>query len=501
MKVRWQEFLNKVKNWMNKCPVKPLNELKTIQVLQSSVSKVAPILQNQVFINIFGDITKGYITEDVRKVCEDARAEWIKVSQERHDISKIDFSKLFKAVEITNRQFGLHGRRFETCTWNEVVDQIPKTTSSGAPDFVTPKSEVLPMALGYAMSFMNGTLLLPAVRDFWPIVVNWRTQARETGLKHRIIHAFPHVVSIMEAYFATPFFMFYNDNVGKTWYALGSTWMHNAKFWEHAQENYTGVFEIDWDKFDQSVKLVLMKLFYLNIKQLLILTPNEKIVFDWIEEYHCHANVVTSLYGKPYIIENKLNGVLSGSVFTNFADSWINAVIINYCMLDYNDANIDAVIMGDDIVVAHDKYDSQTLLDHISKVASNEFGMTVSLTKSQIRAIGEPFYFMGFLMNNRFKYMPELLIKRKLIFSERFIKEEDLPYWMVVWSRFCSICSVSSNGYHDIWLPYKDELLERLGIDEPFYFHDLMEGPDKPFSLNRIINNAEDYVRGAWRYC
>jgi hypothetical protein len=167
-------------------------------------------------------------------------------------------------------------------------------------------------------------------------------------------------------------------------------------------------------------------------------------------------------------------------------------------LLGHGDKVISARLMGDDVVLATD-LDGNALLKSLKRVISTVFFMEVSETKSRVVKAGLPFFYMGFLTDDKSKVMNVDLLRRKLIMTGRFVPKTMLDKNMLIWSKYCSICASCSNGYA-FWLKHKSELLRLLEMDQPTYYHDLNEGPNKPFDVNRIIQNAEAYVQGAWAY-
>lgn len=92
---------------------------------------------------------------------------------------------------------------------------------------------------------------------------------------------------------------------------------------------------------------------------------------------------------ETYFIESKQSGVLSGSVFTNFLDSWVNLFVINYCMIKVGNTKAYTVnVMGDDSVIGTDE-DGHKLLALLKACCKYTFGMSVGI-KSNVRQKGEP---------------------------------------------------------------------------------------------------------------
>lgn len=496
-KWRWIGFEHQVNNWIKKNNFAPLSAEKTLQVMKNSIYRTAPHVAHWTFVNIFGMPDEKYLTQDIVATCKEVRDKWTKMVT-RPFRARLNPEIVIEAVKLTNEQMGLK-RKFKTASLYEVYDASPKDTSSGAPDYHTPKRDTMHDALRYIQGICDGIFDLPAIKDFWPVTIAWRTQMRSSGEKHRIIAVFPQVISLMEMIFAKPFFDFYSDNVGRTFYSFGSCWVENSKLW-HSLQAFRNVVSIDWEGFDISVIGELMLLFYNNLEVHLVFKGNlEHKMFKYVRDYHIYGTVINQVEGNPGVITNKIHGIMSGSVFTNFADTWINLFVINYCCikLGYQIPDLMAA-MGDDIVIGTND-DGELFLKLISKEAKETFDMTVSTEKSEVILPGQPMYYMGYYITNKLKYKDPSLIKRSLSFGGRFIKEEDLPLSMVEWSRFCSVCASASNGY-EFWLEYKDAVLKELGISDPGYFHDLSEGPGKPFRLDRIVEGSEQYVRDAWMY-
>jgi len=495
MQIDWSHFKVKFQNWNRVNTYKPNSVEKAFQVMRNAAFSEAPHAFQPAFVKLFGPIEPRFLTKNIKHECNAIRTKYA-TAVRSSKVPRLDKRVASKAIHLTNEQFGLTGLRFSPHTAQEASERLPGETSSGAPDYTRPKRELLPKVLKYIKCISNGTLILPRVKDFWPITIVWRTQMRATGEKHRIIAAFPQVITVLEMMFAKPFFEYFDSMVGELDYSYGSKYFNNAEVWKKMQA-YDYYVEIDYTAFDQSISNMLIFLFYENLKEFLKLDELDNFLFNYVRDYHLYACIINSTNGKPEVIENKTASVLSGSVFTSFADSWINRFILNYCAisLGYDTEQQLVRVMGDDTIIGTND-DPDILLEAYRTQIKTVFGMTVG-PSSQIRNNGEPFYYMGFLMTDQYKYMVEDLIMRKCTFTGRFIPEDILPNKMVVWSKYCSICSSCSNGY-SFWVKHKNKLLNILNMHEPSYFHDLTEGPNKPFSVERIIENANDYVRTAW---
>jgi hypothetical protein len=496
-RINWFAFKAEFNNWVRCNSLPALDIKKTLLCMQNSIFTNAPHSTQPAFVDVFGEIDEKYLTENIAQECSDMRKAYGAALQTQKTL-KLNPKRVRQAVELTNDSLGLGGKTFTRATIIDAAERLPRTTSSVAPDYVRPKVLLLPRVIAYIENIFSGAMRLPAVKDFWPITIFWRTQMRAGGERHRIIAGFPQAVSLMEMIFFKPFFDHFDDNVGKTWYSYSSSWQENSKVWKDFQK-YRNIVEIDYTRFDMNVPGELLSLFYENFGNMLKLSPSDRKIFNWVKQYHLHAVVLNSCDRKVKLITEKKNSVLSGSVVTSLADSWINAFTVHYTCLELGISReeYDARVMGDDTVLANNE-DGNQLLDAFSTTINRLFGMKVS-DKSKVIEVGLPFFYMGFLTNDTSKVMDEQLLIRKLILTGRFISPSILENDMVVWSKFCSICASCSNGYA-FWLKHKAAILRRLNLVEPHYFHDFEGGPDKSFDPNRIINNAAAYVEGAWRY-
>jgi hypothetical protein len=265
---------------------------------------------------------------------------------------------------------------------------------------------------------------------------------------------------------------------------------------------YKNVIEVDYTSFDATVTGQLMLLFYNNLERMInFRNSRHRDLFRWIRDYHVYGCLLTQVGGEPFLLTGKKNSVFSGSVFTNFLDTWVNAFVINYILIESNkDPSLNlGRYMGDDMALATNE-DGGELLKLFQTRAKALFDMEIGV-KSKVVLPGDFIYYMGYSINSYQKIMPIELILWKLVQQERYHDKRIISEAMIAWSRFCSICGASSNGYRDVWLPYKDKILEALGFDSmPAYFHDLKQGPNKPYSLQRIIYDCENYVKNGWMY-
>lgn len=494
--VRWYALRARYFNWMKRNTFKPLDSIRTFKILQANVFRSASYTFQPVFESIFGPIDAKYLVPSVQEACEQIRKESVRIAENQR-IPDLQPRLITLSVNRTNAMLGLTGLRVLSATVTDIYNQLPTQTSSGSPDFVTPKGSQFERCWVHIQQVMAGVVTLPHVRDFWPVTVAWRTQMRESGVKFRPINVFPQVVSIMEAMFAVPFFKHFENN-RDTSYSFAHTWQDNSKMWSKLQ-NYNNSLELDFKTFDVTVSNNLLHLFYQNLSDMIIFAENQKPIFDFIVDYHLHATVLTSIEGKEYFLDNKISGVLSGSVFTNFADSWINLFIINYIMseLEQSESSYTVRVMGDDAIIGTD-LDGEKLRKVFIERVETIFHMSLNVGKTIVNMPGEPIHYMGFDLSDASKVMDVELMKRKMTITSRFIPEEILENKMVVWSKFCSICSTCSNGY-SLWLEYKDTVLQRLGMLNPGYFHDLDQTELKQFDPTRRIMDAEQYVKDAWR--
>lgn len=476
MKIDWKIFTYQFKNWVRRNTFRPNSVARSFQVMRNAMFLVAPHTTQPAFEKLFGPIDPKFLTSDVQAKCSETRDKFVDSCRTSRSLD-LDPRIVQQAIDLTNEGLFLTGKKFRPASIYAAAERLPGETNSGAPDYARPKRDELPKVIGYLESVEKGVMTLPQPKYFWPITVFWRSQMRESGVKHRIIAAFPQLITVLEMKFALPFFEHFEQLIGQTWYSYGSKWYHNAEVWSDFQK-YPNVIEIDYDTFDQSVHGKLIFLFYENLKAHLLLDELDMLLLEYVRDYHILGNVLTSYRGEPYVIEDKVNSIMSGSVFTSFADSWINRFILNYTSIaaGYSVSEMSVRVMGDDTLIGT-FYDGSRMLETFRYIIKHTFGMTVG-PKSVVVQRGQPLYYMGFLFTDNFKYMSEDLMSRKMTFTGRFIPETSLDNRMVVWSKFCSICSVCSNGF-DFWTKHKDKLLGILGIEEPTYFHDLTEGDRK----------------------
>lgn len=499
-KLRKFELKSKILNWNRVNNLRAGDVTRTIACMMGSVFRTPPHVEHWPFIELFGPVDEAYLTNNLKEKGAELKRDY-NFGLAKNSVSGIDWEVAAKAIDITNSQFGLTSSvKLKPISVNQVQDVAPKTTSSGSPDFITPKSDVFWKAKRYAQAYISGELHLPNIKDFWPVVLAWRTQMRASGEKHRLIAVFPHVVTVLEYVFAQPFFEFFMNRKGQTFYSYGSCWIENRQFWIECQ-NYRNTVEIDWTSFDNTVPNILIQIFYLNLEKFIDFTnfPNLRVVFKFIMNYHMYATVLSYDGESPFTVENKQSGVLSGSVFTNFLDSWVNLFVINYCCLKTGSEIPEiARVMGDDYVSALDT-SAHDWLSSVSRHAKQTFGMIVSSDKSTVHLPGERIFYMGFSFDDRVKERELIHIMNSLRIGGRFISSDIIEPKLIEWSRFCNICAAQSNGY-PFWLKYKDRVLSILGISEPTYIHDLTEGMGKPFSTERLIFDVNNYVKNSWIY-
>jgi len=492
LKPKWFDLHLSFNRMLARNTFRPLDVERTLNVIKANVCRSATVVTQPIFERLFGPYDLERVG-DIKAKSEEVRTKWTEaVTQQKELLLDKDItSKVFNRIDQALNTAGLF---VQPLLPFDTFEHLPKDTSSGSPDHITPKSVTFEDCAHYIDMAMQFPTLLPEVQDFWPIMLAFRTQERASGLKIRIIAMFPQVISIMEAMFGLPILWHLKES-GQTAYSIGAVWTDLSKVWENLQK-YKNIIEIDYTTFDITVKAKMLWLFYGWLESKLNLTGPFYHIFCYMRDYHMHATFISTHNGK-IVIGRKTSGVASGSFFTNLADSWINLFIIYY-VAELTKIEVDPKTMGDDAIVGTDFGDRY--LKVFNEVVQKVFGMGINLEKTFVRTRGEAVFYMGFLINNEFKIMPHELMKRKMMLTTRFIPETVLPNKMVIWSKFCSICSNASNGY-DLWLQYKDKLLTELGLQGIDYFHDLEQTAEKPFSVERIIYNAEAYVRDGWRHC
>lgn len=484
------------KNWTNdffaRSPdfLRPLNIQRTCSISWNNMHRIPSFVFESIFSELFPDV--------VSSVKRDQPADLKKESHSQRSVTAITLvsdqelvlcpKRINRVFKVMDTLFKINNTKFRIALPLEALDKLPRTTSSGYPDFLTPKSQNIPHISDQMWTIM--TTGDSSWMDFI-VPVAWRTQMRKSGIKFRQFFVFPHLVQALEMLFAKPFFDYF-ENVKDSIYCFGNTYTHLRTRWLFWQQ-FSNIISLDATAFDQSIKSKLIRLGFHWIKRHLYLTNSvQNGIFNDLIEYHCYCTVATAVDGTPTLV-SKNQGIMSGTVFTNFLDTIVNAFVTLY-VFDYLGLPVPEglAVMGDDIIIPTN---SSFNLKQIIHLYHTLFRIDISDEKSEIFYPGQRVYFLGYFFDNLGRYLDTNLAKRQLILSERFIPESVMSTEERVISKLCSISFKCSDG-HLFFDDVIDHVMSILDLsDLPEYYTEMVTDPTgQPGVRKRIL----DYKLNGW---
>lgn len=245
------------------------------------------------------------------------------------------------------------------------------------------------------------------------------------------------------------------------------------------------IYSLDYEKYDSTIHSYFMDVFYSIYKQRMLFENNEEFEYDLLRLYSKFS---------PFMYDSKIyfqeRGVNSGSLITNFFDTFVNCTLLRCVQYIISDPNIvrniiknsknrdiinvsllkhtsidkisrfndpfqkEIITMGDDGLVIFTK---QQL--YILKLLCRELDMKVGV-KNVTKRINEPIFFLGRYWNEFGEpFQSDKYLITHCVFRERFypkgyldldISEELEP------ARIISICCSLSNGFDFMQRAFKD---------------------------------------------
>lgn len=127
---------------------------------------------------------------------------------------------------------------------------------------------------------------------------------------------------------------------------------------------------IDFSSYDQTLPSFTIVAFFLIMKALLKLNENESKVFDYMVSYIINAPI----YHEDTGLVSRYRGIISGSLYTNIADSFCNCMILG--MANNKNNGLDrAIVYGDDnILVGERRFPNINAIEHYL----NTLGMKIT---------------------------------------------------------------------------------------------------------------------------
>jgi hypothetical protein len=335
-----------------------------------------------------------------------------------------------------------------------------------------------------------------------------RFQPNEFGkTKIRQVWCSPFRIICLENYFFRKFLDLYAKFNTESIVATSSNGLRNSEISDKLINNIRvkigtnrskSAFSIDYSKFDRNVPDFAIDLFFCYIKNYLDLNDNELKIYQMLRYY--------TKYG-PIIFNEKLyfkgKGMSSGSLITNYFDTWWNLVLFymskylddkgidpnNYRDNIHFDTNhfvefrSDIGVCGDDAIV----YTTQSEID-IHRELCKIFGMKVTLNGST-NDPNSSFYFLGRYWNKYSEpWHTELYMSVHILYRTRWYRKEDVPFDISEYisaMRMMSICAPLANGLDYLYKTFND-YPPLIKLFKKTFFTYLKDYPTKDYEQKRV---------------
>lgn len=468
--------------------LQPMNYIRTLTVSYGSCFRLPTVLTEPYFIWSFGPPENEYALETTAELSKQLRDKTVN-SYEKHSadpvLNRVTFAK---ALDYTRKFLGLENQSFRPLGLPDAANLAGKSTSSGFPDYVKKSSIVEEATITAERLIFEGD---DSFKDL-PVTLSWRTQIRKSGIKYRLIWLVPFVIIIYEMMLFYPIIALITS-LAVTSYCVGNVFPQLANRYNRLQE-YEYIYSLDYESYDSSISPFFINLFFSFCKEHIGLSPTENWIFECVRRFHLNALVITGYEEEAYMFR-KRNGLLSGSVITNFLGSFVNLFIICYFLLDHGISPVQGQIsvMGDDCLFGLNDFYS---MEYVTEYFEKKFGIKVSFKKSDIYSRGEPIYFLGAFIDGEKRYIDWELTKEQLKFTTSF--NPDLSEFQRVHSKLCSSLFKYTDGYK-YYLDEIPKLMEYFNVtDVPWNYLDMSTPSGGPI-YERKLRSVFEFMYNGWR--
>jgi len=479
--------------------LRPLNPGHAMSKVWSTAFRLPTYLLEPKFLTVFGKTESDFEDREsialLAKVARETSSKAAAFKPVNSYFAKAgNFSKIKDAAITVNKLLRIWGQKFVPVHPKVAVTLLPHNTSSGYPEFKTPKSELSQYVSNQAITcFANGDT---SWLNFLTTMA-WRTQVRLKSIKFRIIWVTSYLSQVFEMCFFAPFQQHFTENKD-TPYCFGNVWTDLVPRIKQLRSCKT-VVVIDFSAYDQSIVPELMYCFFSSIKSCLkIFNKNWNLQYQAVVDFNVTGNCFNILDGMPTIF-SKHGSISSGSVFTNFIGSWINLFLICLYLIELGKDPFKQClnVMGDDCMFGFD-FDFN-IIDYSAWLESN-FGMIVSVEKSQVLSPNfDRIEFLGSEMNESGRYINVELAIRQLVISNHFIPESVMSESIRLISKAASICFKFSDG-HLFFDDIMYRLMPLLNLSSlPDTYFELFYSAAGPFDMY-VIHNLSEYKYKGWMF-
>jgi len=477
--------------------LRPSNYLSTINKVWASCYRLPDYLLEPIFLDIFKKKESEFPTkQDIQQGAIEARNNSVSVTSQKQKVDYFSKSKNFEniklATTLTNKQLTLTRNQFTPVSPRISASNLPKDTSSGYPEYEQRKVNIMDYTINIVEQLISNN---DSSWKYLPSTMAWRTQVRPKAMKYRIIWVTSYISQIFENMFYSPIREYFEENKTTPW-CVGNVFT-DIKPRIQKLRQFNKIIVLDYSSFDISVPSELMIHFFRSIKQFFKIKSK---IIDNMYEAVTFFNVYGTLLNKDNtgpLSYTKDGSVNSGSVFTNFMDSWINLFLLNLYMVEFQLDHTDYFpnVQGDDCVHGF-TFDFD--VNHFSRWLNFNFGMTISPDKCQeLSNDFDTVEFLGSDMNEEGRYINKPLAIKQMIISERFIPESVLSTPERLISKVASICFKFKGGYL-FFDEIMEQLLPKINLDRvPEFYYEITLSSSGPFEY-LMKRKVVDYKFNGW---
>jgi hypothetical protein len=379
------------------------------------------------------------------------------------------------------------------------------------------------------LSNENIVFLLPKV-IFHRFQIAVDDVANYSSVKIRQVWCVPHLIVALEAYFFKSFIencKFFSNNKDDYPYSIGlkNRLIANRNIRRIRRRlemsEHSSIYSLDYSKFDRTIPIWAIDIFFHFCRNSLDLTHNESKLFELLRIYVKYS---------PVSYQNKIVfkqiGISSGLLITNLIDTFFNLCLIYYSDLiqqvypklfsqvihsnldivssKFKFADINKILLpktsycfclGDDAILLC----SISKIEFIQKVCSS-IGMKLNIKHITHSHKEDIFYLGRYWDYSNIPFQTDSYIYSHLVFRERYYNESELEYPIskLTANRILSICLPLKNGL-SFMTNYLKELPElqtffKCKSDFQFYSNKTwQEDFDLPKSFNFNTYDPLDY--------
>jgi len=405
------------------------------------------------------------------------------------------------------RLFGIHIQKHKKMTISEAVKLSVKNTASGYPHYCKKTDK---KSINDVTKWLNNLFKKPTLYSMYnnllmknPLVIYYRFQPKilekenDYEIKTREVWCVPHRIIALEIYFFGNTIISYGEWNKKCADPITPTGLRNVEISRKivrslrsrlGTKNGYNMYSMDYSKFDRTIPLFFIDLFFSIYENSRELTQIEKKIFSLLRFYTKYSPIV---YQDTLFIKKK--GIASGTYLTNYFDSFVNLtiwyasrqltymsnkefenlaydnnVIMNNCAMSSikfnSEKRSDISICGDDSIL----YTTKTEI-YVNQCLCKYLGMKIEPKFINNNKETEEIFYLGRYWNYLSEpVQTELYLFVHLIFKERWFKklegvdisEELTPM------RMLSICCPFANGFK-----FLEKYFSKLEIFRKFIYN------------------------------